>query len=94
MKTTKKKEVKKVAKYVATIKVLGKNYTSVGQTPREAVENLDVGKNARGVSVLSVSNGSQVITKIIPTVQTYRLFCPSRLQREIALKGVSSLFDL
>lgn len=84
-KTTKKVAVKP---YSASIKILGKIFTSKGGSVREAIENLKVEGKCAGISILTI-NGKD---KILTSVQTTRLFSPSKIMRELALKGVSSLF--
>jgi len=94
MKTTKpraKKSEKPI--YVASIKVLGKIYTSNGSTPREAIESLKVGNTARGMSVMMVSNGKDSSSKVLTSIQTMRLFSQAKLVREIALKNVALMFN-
>lgn len=89
-----KKTTKKVEQnYAATIKVLGKTYTSTGSSVREALENLAPGK-AKGISILSMTKGELKRDKVLNFGQTFRLFSASPLMREIALKQVTMLFDL
>lgn len=80
------------AVYTASIKVFGKTFTSKGKTILEALENLNVGKLNKGVSVLEVSHKGKSVSKILPSVQTARLFSPSPMTREIALKNISLRF--
>ena len=88
---TKTPKVKK-ADYKASIKVFGKVITSKGATVLEAIENLDVGKLNKGVSVLEVSHDGKSVSKILPTIQTARLFSPSPMTRQVALKNISPRF--
>jgi hypothetical protein len=92
---TKKTPVKRVKKedYEASIKVLGQVYKSKGGSAKEAIESLKVGSVARGMSILTMKKGKITREKILPTHQTSRLFSPSKLVREIALKNVSLMFD-
>ena len=78
-------------KYKASIKVLGRIYKAEGKTLEEAISGLKppVGK---GVSVLTVSKGKQQKSKILPALVTFRLFNPSRLTKEIALKQMTIFF--
>lgn len=81
-------------KYKAKIKVLGKYYEATGETKLDAIKNLEVGNAAKGMSVLTVSNGSESKDKVLPSTQTSRLFSPAKLVREIALKNTALRFDL
>lgn len=90
MKTKKKVTVKP---YSASIKILGNIFTSKGATVLEAIENLKPQGKCAGTSVLSVSNGETKRDKILPAYQTFRLFSPSKMMRNLALKGVSNLFE-
>ncbi len=84
----------KKPEYSATIKVLGKIYTSKGKTLREAIEMLKPIGVTKGISLLTLSKGDVQRQKILGNIQTFRLFSPSRLTREIAIKNTSLLFDL
>ena len=93
---TKTKRVKKVAvkPYSATIKILGKMFTSTGSTALEAIENLAQEGKCAGGSVLTITKGDEKREKILPAFQTFRLFSKSKMMRQLALKGVSSLFNI
>ena len=77
----------------ASIKVLGKTYSAQGDTVFHAIANLEVPK-AKGVSILSLSKGDNRRERVLPAVATARLFSPSKLVREIALKNMSFRFDV
>ena len=81
-------------KYKASIKVLGKSYEAQGESKSQAIENLKVGGVARGMSILVLSKGNESKSKVLPSTQTSRLFSPSKLVREIALKNVALRFDI
>ena len=87
-----KKVVLESKDYTAKIKVLGKVYSSSGSTAKEAIENLSPG-TVKGVSILSISKGSNMKDKVLTHQQTFRLFSGSKLMREIAIKNTSILFD-
>lgn len=94
-----KKAVKKVVRksktlegYSIAIKIMGKTFTAQGSTIKEALCNLKVG-NAKGISLLTVSKGTISRTKVLTPPQTFRLFTPSRIMHEVALKQISLLFD-
>lgn len=91
LKTAKKKVV---SDYLASIKVLGKIYTSKGFNVRNAIENLNAGSVAKGMSILTLSKGEVSQSKILPSTQTSRLFSASHLVREISLKQIALRFDL
>jgi len=93
MKTTKKKVVKKVELYHASIKLLTGVFTSEGATVKEAVENLKI-TNVKGKAILSIEKGGKRQDKIFPPPVVFRLFSASKLMREIALKQVVMRFDL
>ena len=90
---TKTKKVVKTPVYTAKIKLLGRFYTSKGKSVVEALTNLKPEGVARGSSVLVLTKGDEVRERILPGVQTFRLFSGGRITREVALKNVSILFD-
>lgn len=92
MKKTTKKVV--VEPYSATVKILGKVYTSTGSTATEAFLNLKPNGVARGMGILSLSKGEKRAEKILPSFQVSRMFSASPLVREIALKNIGLRFDL
>ena len=96
-KTTKKViadpvEAPKLA-YTASIKLLGKLYTSAGETAREALANLTLQGTAKGVSILTVKNAETEKIKVLNSMQTTNLFSRARINREHALKNISALFN-
>lgn len=97
MKSTKpkRKYVKKakVLPYSASIKVLGRLYTSTGTTAREAIENIKIDGVAKGMSILEITKGEVKRSKILTPALTFRLFSASRMMREIALKNASLIFE-
>lgn len=78
--------------YTASIKVLGKVYSSEGATPKEAIQALKVGSVAKGVSILTISKDGKEQVKILPSNQTSGLFSGSPMRREMALKQISMRF--
>lgn len=87
------KTTKKAEAYALSIKVLGKTYTSKGETVKEGLQNLKVGNVAKGMSVLRITKGGVAKDKVIPPAQTAKLFSLSPLMREIAIKNVSLMFQ-
>lgn len=91
-KVTKKKVV--VEPYTASVKILGRVYTATGTTAKDAFLNLKPNGVARGMGILTLSKDGVSREKILPSVQISRMFSPSPLVREIALKNVGLRFDL
>lgn len=77
----------------SSIRIMGKIFTAEGATVKEAIENLKP-EYARGIGVLTLEKGEVKKEKIINVMQIQRLFGKgSSMYREIALKGVSTLFQ-
>lgn len=92
-KATKTKVAKPIeSQYSVEIKIMGKPFKSQGPTLKEAIDNLKVG-NAKGVSLLTVSKGETVRTKVLSPILTFKLFSSSRIVREVSYKQVSQLFN-
>ena len=86
-KTIKKNEIN------ASLKVMGRVYTAKGKTIEEAITNLKP-EMARSVGVLILERGEIRKEKILKSVMVTGLFGKvSRIRKEIALKGVLTLFD-
>lgn len=79
-------------KYTATLVVMGKKYTSTGESVVDALANLEVG-NVHGRGILTIEGNGQKRERIVPPVQLARLFTPSRLLKEVTLKSFGQLFD-
>lgn len=94
---TKEKKTKKTKKvednYFASVKILGKTYTSTAPDLRTAIEFLNVGKVAKGVSILKVTHGDKSKDVILPGPQTFRLFSSSGLVREVNMKNLLMRFS-
>ena len=87
---------KKVAEsndYLASIKILGKKYEAKGATAHEAIGNLKVGGFVKSMSVLEIVHGEVRKSRVFPPLQTARLFSPSPMMREIAIKNVSIMYQ-
>ena len=97
MKTTKRKYVRKTkveGNYTAKIKVLNRVYTAIASSPLEVLKALQVGKTAKGLSVIEVSReGGRSKSVVLPHVKTARLFSAHPMTREVALKNTSLFFD-
>lgn len=79
-------------KYTATLTVMGQKHTASGSTAIDAVKALKV-KNAKGKGVLSITNGKETREKVFMPQVLYRLFNSVGLNREVAMKNISILFD-
>ncbi len=79
--------------YTARIKVLGAFHDSTGFSVFDALANLKV-PLGRGVSVIALAKGEKRQEKVFNGFQTARLFSPSPLQRQIALKQTALRYDL
>jgi hypothetical protein len=87
------KKVAPTAEYSASIKVVGKVYTASGGSALEAIANLKPEGQPKGISILTISKGGQKRERLLGRPLTFRLFSPSPLMREIALKQVSLISD-
>lgn len=81
-------------KYVATIKVMGQTYEAKGASAMDAVSNLKPIGTPRGVSLLMIAKDDTSRSKVLNGAFTFRLFSTSLLMRELALKQLSTMFDL
>lgn len=90
-KVTKKVETPHTGLYNASIKIFGRIYVSAGDTLKECIENLKVGK-VGGVCVMIVTHGDVKKEKILNGGQLFRLFSSSRVMKEMAMKNVLNLF--
>lgn len=81
------------SRYIASIKVFGKIYSSTGATALEALTNLKPLGTPKAMSIVSVSRGEVKKDRILPPMRTWRLFTPSRVMREVALKQLAVMFD-
>jgi hypothetical protein len=98
--TAKKKNVLKqeivpeaTPKYEARIKMFGHVFTATGSTVYEALSMLKFPGTPKAVtSVLSVWTNGKEKSRVLMPKQTFRLFNPSPMMREIGLKQISLLF--
>lgn len=89
-----KKKIKDANPYHASIKVMGKFYEAYGISASEAIANIKPDGLARGVTVLVVKKGDKTQERILTRIATTRLFAPSQMIREVALKWTAGRFDL
>ena len=87
---TKKRIVKGSVKpkYTASIKILGRIYTSSATDLRTAIETLPLGKVAKGMSILEVTHGENKKSVILPPAMTFRVFSSSGIIKEISMKNL------
>lgn len=78
--------------YSASLKVLGKTYTSKGKTVSEAIGNLKPGI-ARGTAILTLAKGDKSSMKILPVTRSTRLFNTYGMTREIQIKQAALMFE-
>lgn len=78
--------------YSATLKVMAQTYTAKGSTAVEAITALKP-KNVKGKGILTIKNGDSVRERVLPPVVTSRLFNTVGLNREVALKNISLMFE-
>ena len=79
-------------KYEATLKVMAQTYSAKGDSAKDAIFALKP-KNAKGKGILTVQNGDQKRERVLTPMITSRLFNTVGLNREVALKNISILFD-
>jgi hypothetical protein len=72
----------------ATLTIMGKKYVGKGKTASEAIEAISYKGFARFKSVLTL-NGK---TMVLMPLQTMRLFAPSKMIREVAIKNLTLRF--
>lgn len=82
----------KSAKYELSLKVMGKVYTSSGDTLSEAITNLGA-TGSKGIGVLTIKHGDRVKDKILTKLLTDRLFNTHGLHQQIILKQVETIFN-
>lgn len=90
--TTKKETKKKVLKYKASVRVLGKTYKAEGKTIYEAIEKLKPGI-VNGSIILKVERGEKGKEAIVPAILAKRLFNMAGISREVQIKNASQLFE-
>lgn len=93
-KSKKSKELGSTSQCIITIKNMGKIYTGKGSTMKEAIENITPITKVIGGTVIIASNGDKSITKVMNGNLLMRIFSPSRLMRELAIKNMSYLFNI
>lgn len=77
----------------ATIEILGKKYTGEGKTVSEALLNLPYKGFPKLKAMLTVIKDDKTEkTIVLMPLQTQRLFAPSPLMREIAIKNTAIRF--
>lgn len=80
-------------KYKATIKIMGRSYTSTGESVIACLNSLKPGF-CKTKSVLIIEKGDQKIEKILGVIPTSRLFSSAPSIREVQTKQTATLFNL
>lgn len=78
--------------YKINILNFGRKYTATGDSVRGAISNLNL-KNVKGRAVMTVEKEGFKKERILQPMQAMRLFNTNGVSRDVALKGVSSLFN-
>lgn len=91
----KKKIPAKIQKdmYTASMKLMGVYHVGKGKTLQEAIENIPIMRPPKTLGILTVSKGSIERIKIMPAMQVFKLFSPSRIMHEVALKNICGAFS-
>lgn len=79
-------------KYKATLKLMGREYKSTGDSVIECLNNLNPGF-CKSKSVLVIEKGDEKKERILGVLQTSRLFGQSFGVREIQTKQTALLFS-
>jgi hypothetical protein len=85
---------KKKKTYTAIVTIFAKDYKGEGESVTEALQNISYAGVVRDKVVLTIKSGKKEKSRVMPPAAVQRLFSPSLLTREIALKNTSLLFDL
>lgn len=91
-KAKQKKEVQPTSEYKATVKVLGKTYSSAGSSLSEVIANLKP-INCKGRGILVITHNGLQKERILTNILTYRLFNSHGLTKDVAIKNVSLMFQ-
>lgn len=78
--------------YKATYLMMGKKYTGEGATATEAIANIKL-KALKVKGVLTMEKGKDKKERVIMPHVAFRLFNTVGLNREVALKNISLMFD-
>ena len=88
----KKKKTSTSDLYTAELRTMGRSYTGIGTTALEAIEHINA-KTARTSGILTVSKDGTHKERVVGRVLVTRAFSSAGMTREVALRGVASLFD-
>lgn len=91
-KTTKKVNKKDTKHYIATARIMGREFLGKGETIYEALGDIKTG-NVVGRVVIMIECNDTSKSRIITTMQAKRMFNTIGLSREVALSQVSKLFS-
>lgn len=94
--STTKKVTKKVAEpaYTVTLSMFGRKHTSQGATVTEALNNLQAQGLAKSKVILSVSDGKVTKDRVLMPFLVNKLLTLSPSMKQVAVKQISSLFNL
>lgn len=88
------KKAKKAKEYTARLNINGKVYEAEGASPTEALGAFKVtGTIPRTKGILIMEREGVIRTRILAPFVVQRMFSPSPLAKEIALKNLSLLFE-
>ncbi len=90
--TDKDEEVKDTLEYKASVKIMGKVYTSKGTSVYDALFNLKP-LGCKGKAILVVEHDGARKERILMPVLAYRLFKTLGITRDVALKNAALLFQ-
>lgn len=79
-------------KYTATYLTMGRKHTAEGTTALEAIDNLKL-KGVKMKGVLTIEHGKEKKERIITPYMALRLFNSVGLNREVALKNITMMFQ-
>lgn len=79
-------------KYKATLKIMGRDYKSTGDSIIECLNSLEPGF-CKAKSVLTIEKGSDKGERILGIIPTSRLFSRSPNVREVQTKQIATLFN-
>lgn len=90
----KKPAAKKAADFTVRITTAGMKYEAKGQTVAEAILALPIKAPPRVRVIMVVTRGDYKRELVLPPYAVARVFSPSRVTQQVALKNLSLLFGL
>ena len=86
-----KKIIPQGTKYTAKLHIAGQVYTTEGPTVREALEAIKLEGTPKAKAIISVSDGTRTIERIMTPVSVMRMFSKSLLMREVQIKNLTNV---